>query len=201
MKAPIAPEAADELAEPRQARVEQRVAVTHGEGQEEARQRHHDRDGPPTPEEAEIGRQLDGVVSVEEPRREQTDQDPREHAVVDLRLLARLVDLTREHDRGHGLEHGLHHEVADHCGQCGGTVRLLGETDGHTDGEEQGQIAEDRVPGSAHRLEEGSDDGRLDPAEQIVLTQPEQDSCRRQYRDRQHEALAEALELSETGDA
>ena len=192
---------ADELAEARQPGVEQRVAVAHREGKEQARQRHRDRHEAPTAEEAEIRRQLDGVVPVEEPRGEQAHHDPGEHAVVDLRLLAGLVDLARQHDRRHGLEHGLHHQVADDRRQRGGPVRLLSEPDGHADGEEQGQVGEDGIAGCAHGVEERSDDRGLDPAEQVVLAQAQQDPRGGQHGDRQHEALAQSLQLGEARNA
>lgn len=80
------------------------TAVTHREGEEQARQGNRDRNEAPAPEEAEIRRQLDRVVTVVEPRGEQADQDSGEHAVVDLGLVTRLVDLARENDRRHRLE-------------------------------------------------------------------------------------------------
>ena len=112
------------------------------------------------------------MVPVEQPCREEADHDAREYAVVDLRLITGLVDLAREHDRRHGLEHRLHHEVADDRGQRRRTVGLLRESDGDADGEQEREVAEDRVARRAHRLEEGSDDGRLDAPEQIVLAEP-----------------------------
>ncbi len=193
--------AADELAEAGQPRVEDRIEVAHRERDEQARQRHHDRDEAPAAEESEVGRQLDGVVAVEQPRGDQADHDAGEHAVVDLGLVAGLVDLAGEHDRRHGLEHRLHHQVADDGGQRGRTVGLPGETDGDTDGEQQRQVGEQRVARGAHRLEERPDDRGLDPAQQVVLAQPEQDARRGQHRDRQHQALAEPLQLREAGNA
>ena len=43
--------------------------------------------------------------------------------------------------------------------------------------------------------------GSLDSAQQVGLTQAEQDSRRGQHRDRQHEALAQSLQLREAGNA
>ena len=154
---------------------------------------------PPPAEESEVGRQLDGVVLVEQPGGEQTDHDPREHAVVDLSLVTGLVDLAGENDRRHGLEHRLHHEVTHHGGQRGRAVGLPGESDGHADGEQQRQVGEYRVTCRTHRLKERPDDRRVDPAQQVGLTQPQQDARRGQYRDRQHEALAQPLQLREAG--
>ncbi len=141
------------------------------------------------------------MISVEQPRGEQADEDSGEHAVVDQGLVAVLVDLAGEHDRRHGLEDGLHHQVADDGGQRGGTVGLLGESDRDAHSEQQRKIVEDGAAGRAHRLEERPDDGSLDAAQQVGLTQPEQDSRRGQHRDRQHEALAQPLQLREAGNA
>ncbi len=187
----------DELAEPGQSSVEDRIEVAHREREEERRQRHHDRDEASAAEEAEIGRQFDGVVAVEEPGGEQADHDAREDLVVDLRLFAGLVDLAGENDRRHRLEHRLHHQVAHDGGQCCRTVRLFREADRDADCEKKGQVGEHRTAGSAHRLEEGADDRGLDPAQQVRLAQAEQDSRRGQHRNRQHEALAQALQLCE----
>jgi hypothetical protein len=99
------------------------------------------------------------------------------------------------------LNTALHHQVTDDGGQGGRTVGFLGESDGDTDGEEQREVVEQRATGGAHRLEERADDGCLDPAQQIVLAQSEQDAGGGQYRDRQHQALAEALQLCEAGDS
>ena len=99
--------AADEQRHERGPAIEDRIEVAHRERDEQACHRHHDRDEPPAAEESEVRRQLDGVVAVEQPRGDQADHDAREHAVVDLGLVAGLVDLAGEHDRRHGLEHRL----------------------------------------------------------------------------------------------
>ena len=190
--------AGDEPAEPGQARVEDRIEVAQRESQEQRRHRHHDRHEPPAAEEAEIRRQHNGVVAVEQPCGEQADDDPAEHLVVDLRLFTGLVELTGEHERRHRLEHRLHHQVSDGGRQRGRAVGLAGEADRDTDGEQQRQVVEQRPTGGAHRLEERPDHRCLDPAQQVVLAQPQQDARRREDGDRQHQALAEALQLRET---
>ena len=192
---------ADELAEARQPRVEDRVEVAHGERDEQAGQRHYDRDEASASEESEVGRQLDGVVAIEQPRSDQADHDSREHAVVDLGLVAGLVDLTGEHDRRHRLEHRLHHQVPHDGGQRCRTVRLFREPDGDADREKQRQVGEDRIAGGAHRLEEGPEYRSVNPAQQVGLAETEQDPRGGQHRDRQHEALAQALQLREAGDS
>ena len=138
------------------------------------------------------------MVPVEQPRGDQPDNDPTEHAVVDLSLFARLIEFALQNERGHGLEHRLHHQIADHRRQSGGTVGLAGKPDGHTHGEQQREVGEQGTAGRAHGLEERPDDRRLDPTQQVVLAEPQQDAGRRQHRDRQHEALAQPLKLGET---
>jgi hypothetical protein len=41
----------------------------------------------------------------------------------------------------------------------------------------------------------------VDSAEQVVLAETQQDSSRRQHCDRQHQALAEPLQLGEPGES
>ena len=167
----------DELAEACQARVEDRVEVAEREAGDQGGERHHDRHEAATSEEAEIGRQFDVVVLVEQPGREQADDDAREHAVVDHRLVARLVNHALEDDRRHGREHAVDDEVAGDRGQRGRPVGLLGEADGDAHGEQQGQVGEDGVARGAHGVEERADHRGVDPAEQVVLAEPEQDAC------------------------
>ncbi len=193
--------ATDELADRGQPGVEQRVEPTHAEADRQARQRDHDGDESAAAEEAEVRRQLDVVVAVEEPGGDQAEDDAAEDAVVDRRLLARHVGDPVEHDRGHRGEDRLHHEVASHRCQGGRPVGLASETDGHADREEQGEVGEDGAARGAHRLEERADDGGVDLAQQVGLAEPEQDAGRGKQSDRQHEALAESLQLREPRDA
>ncbi len=191
----------DELGDAGETHVEEGVEVAETEPDEERRQRDHDGHEPSAAEEAEVGRQLDRVVAVEEPRRHHSDDDAGEDAVVDHRLVTARGGLPCEHDRRHGLEDLRDDEVARHGRQGRRSVRLAGEADGHTDREQQRQVGEDRAAGSAHRVEEGADDRRVVLAEQVLLPEAKQDSCRRQQRDGEHQALAEALELGEARDA
>ena len=191
---------ADELAQAGQSGVEERIEVAHRERDHQNGQRHDDRHKSPPTEETEVRRQLDGVVPVEQPGGEESDDDAAQHAVVDLRLITGLVQDPVQHDRRHGLEHRLHHQVADDRRQCGGPVGLAGEPDGHTHGEQQGEVVEQCATGRAHGLEERADHRGLDPAQQVILAQAQQDARRREHSDRQHEALAEPLQLRETGD-
>ena len=191
---------ADELGDVGQPHVEEGVEVAQAEPDEERRERDHDGHEPAAAEEAEVGRQLDRVVAVEEPRRHDADDDAGEDAVVDHRLLTGRGGLAGEHDRRHRLEDLGDDEVARHCREGRRSVRLASEADGHTDREQQRQVREDRAAGRAHRVEEGADDRRVVLAEQVLLPEPEQDSGRGQQCDGEHQALAEALELAESGD-
>ena len=189
--------AADELTDRRQTGVEERVEVAEREAEEQARQRDHDRDEPAPAEEAEVGRQLDVVVAVEQPRGDQTDRDPGEDAVVDHRLSAGGVRCPVQHDGRHGGEDRVDDEVARHRGQGGGAVGLLGEPDGHTDREQQRQVGEDGAACGAHGIEEGADDKSVDLPQQVGLPESQQDAGGRQQCDGQHQALAESLQLGE----
>ena len=142
-------------------------------------------------EESEVVGQLGAVEPLPQNRGQQTHHDAGEHTVVDQRLVAVRVGLAFEDDRRHGLEHAVDDHVSDHGGQGGGTVGLLGPSDGDTHREDE------RQPGE-HCLAGCGDDGRggvhrLEPAEQVVLAEPQQDAGRGKYRDRQHQAAAEAL--------
>ena len=192
---------ADELADAGEAGVEDRVEVAQREAHDQGRHRHHDRDEPAAAEEAEIRGQLDRVVLVEQHRGDQADQDAGEHAVVDLGLRSGHVDDALQDHRRHGLEDGLDDQVARRGGESGRTVGLFGEADGHADREQQRQVGEDRPARGTHRLEERSDDRGLDAAQQVGLAQAQQDAGGGQQGDRQHQALAEALQLREAGDA
>ena len=192
--------AADELADRGQAGVEDRVEVAEDEAEEEAGEGDDDRHEAPAAEEAEVGRQLDRVVPVEEGRGDEADEDPAEDGVVDHRLPAARGLLPFEHERRHRLEDRLDDEVAGDGREGGRPVRLAGEADRDADGEEDRQVREDRAARRAHGLEEGADDRGVDLAEEVGLAEPEQDAGRRQQRDRQHQALAEPLELGEPGD-
>ena len=188
---------ADELPDLTQPAVEHRVEVAQRETQEQAGERDHDRHEPAAAEEAEVGRQLDRVVPIEQPGGHQSDGDPGEHAVVDHHLRPGRVDLTGQHHRRHRLEHCGDDQVARDGGKGGGSVSLLGEADRHAHGEQQRQVGEDRPAGRTHRLEERPDRRGFDLAQQVGLPEPQQDAGCGEQGDRQHEALAESLELGE----
>ena len=166
----------DKPAQAGQSGVEDRIEIAHRESDHQGGQRHRDRHETSTAEESEVRRQLDGVVPVKEPRGQQAHDDAAEHAVVDLGLSARAVDLTGEYERRHRLEHRLHHQVTNDRGQCGRAVGLAGKTNRHADSEQQRQVGEQRATGGAHRLEERADHRGLDPAEQVILAQSKENS-------------------------
>ena len=95
------------------------------------------------------------------------------------------------------VEHRVHHEVAHDGSQRSRPVGLAGEPDRDTDRKQQRQVGEQGTARGAHGHEERPDDRGVDPAQQVVLTQPEQDARRGQHGDRQHQALAESLQLRE----
>lgn len=158
------PGATDESTHSGQTGVEQRIQPGHAEGDQQHRQRDHDRYESATAEEAEVGRQLDLVVAVEQPRGHQPDHDATQDAVVD-----RLVPV--EHHRRHRLEDTVEHEVAGQSRQRGRAVGLLGEADGHADREQQTEVGVDRTACRAHRVEERADHRRVDAAEQVILSE------------------------------
>ena len=82
------------------------------------------------------------MVAVEQHGGDQSDDDAAENAVIDLRLFTRFIEYILEHERRHGFEDRLHHQVSDDSGQCGGPVGLAGESDRHTDGEQQREVVE-----------------------------------------------------------
>jgi len=101
-----------ERAHPGQPGVEDRIEVAEREAHDQAGQGRYDRYEASAPEESQIWGQLNVVVAVEQPRRDQTDGDAGEDAVVDDGLVACLVDHAAQHDRRHGLEDGINNQVA-----------------------------------------------------------------------------------------
>ena len=62
-------------------------------------------------------------------------------------------------------------------------------------------MGEDRTAGGAHRLEERAYHRDRDLTQQVGLPESQQDAGGRQECDRQHQALAQPLQLREAGDA
>jgi len=86
-------------------------------------------------------------------------------------------------------------QEADDGGQRRGPVALLGETEGNADGEEQGKVFKQGATGCADDLGDGGQ--RLEPAQQVVLAEAQEERSRWQGGDREHKAAAEALHVLE----
>ena len=86
---------------------------------------------------------------------------------------------------------GEEDDVADRAGERGDAV-VFRQPDGDADGEEQRQIAEDRVARRGHDLRDA-----LGQPREVRAADAEQDAGDRQHRDRQHHALADLLEERE----
>lgn len=103
---------------------------------------------------------------------------------------------------GEGGEHLLEDQVAGDGGQGRRTVRLLGEADRDTDGEQQRHVVENGPATGCHVAGELRDEGRERvAAEHVRVTEPDQQGGCRQHRDGQHEAAADALHDSHHGRA
>ena len=174
------------------------------DGDEHRDPRGDDGHEPPAAEERQVGRQLDPVVLLEQQRGDQADHDAAEHAVVDelldLPLPRLLQDVRRE-----GVGDSREDEVADDGREAGRPVGLAGEADRDADGEQQGQVGEQRVAGGG---QDGGD--RQEPlgvgaealvAEHVGLTQTQQQRSGGQRGDGEHERAADALQLGEARDA
>ena len=82
-------------------------------------------------------------------------------------------------------------DVADRAGERGDAV-VFRQADRDADGEEQRQIAEDRVARFRHDLRDAFGQPR-----EVGAADAEQNARDRQHRDRQHHALADLLEERE----
>ena len=141
-------------------------------------------------EEAEIGRQLDAEVAVEQRRRDGADDDSAEHAGVDGRhRLAGQHRHVQEH--GHGAERRRHDEVADDGGD-GGDAVILGEAEGDADGEDDRQIAKDGIATLGHHLRHD-----LGQEGEVGRADAEQKAGDGQHGYGQHQRLADLLQHSE----
>jgi hypothetical protein len=173
-------EAIDRITNGRPDKAEDRADEDHGE-------RGNDGDRALAREEAEVTGELDFVEAIECPRRDQPHDNSAEHAGLDRRDThnARGFDAAQLGADAHRREED---DVADRPGECGDTV-VFGQSDGYTDGKEQGQVREDRVTRGGHHL--GDDLGQ--PCE-VGAAHAEQDARHGEHRDRQHHALADLLE-------
>ncbi len=120
-------------------------------------------------EEREILGQLDVLVPVVQHPRDDPGDDPRQHAHIEL-----VVDV---------LHHRDFDEVADRARQRRDAVVVLREADCDADREQQRQVVEDRAAGVGDHLD----------VEHVGLSEPQQQPCDRQHRDRQHQRATEPL--------
>ena len=80
-------------------------------------------------------------------------------------LLAEGLGLAHDNG-GHDPGHCSIDEVAEQAGHPGGAVSLLGEADGHADGEDEGQIVEDRPAGCGEDVCDWLEPGKV-PGEPV----------------------------------
>ena len=94
-------------------------------------------------------------------------------------------------------------EIADEGGQCGGAVGLLGVTDGHAEGEDEGQVVEDRATGASEYVSDwlhpGCVLGHAVRAQHVGRSESHEQGRDRQGCDGQHEGASDALHLGEPG--
>ena len=182
----------DGVAHPLESAVEEWVHERHDHGDDETGDRRHDRHQTTAAEEAEIVRQLLAIETLPENCREQSDDDACQHAVVDHGRVTVGIDLSVEHDRRHCREDAVHHHVADHRCERRRTIGLLGPADGDTDREDEGKPGENRLTGGGDDRSSGLQ--CAESPQQVVLTEPQENSGGRQNSDRQHEAATEPLQ-------
>ena len=179
--------------------VEDRVDEAHDHSDEHRGDRGDDRNEAATAEETEVGRKFDPVVALIEKRGDDTDDDAAEHSVVDDVLTLTIV---RAEDRSQRGEDAVEDHIADDGSQCRGTVGLLGEADGDTDGEDQRQIVKQSGAGGGedrrYRQQPIRELAETIGTEHVRLSEPHQQGRGRQHRDREHERTADALKLRES---
>ena len=141
-------------------------------------------------EKAEIGRELYFVEAIESPGGDQPDDDAAEDAGLDRRNAHDRLHLDAPQFRADA-HRGEKDDVTGGAGQRGDAV-VFGQADGDADGEEQRQIAEDRVARFRHDERDA-----LGQPREVRAADAEQDAGDRQHRDRQHHALADLLEERE----
>ncbi len=103
----------------------------------------------------------------------------------------------------HGSGHAVEDEIADQGGERGGAVGLTGEADRHAHGEQQREMVEEGAAGGGHDPGHGQQPGQGAAqavlAEQVVLTEPEEQAGRGEHRDGHHQGTADPLQHRERG--
>ena len=105
----------------------------------------------------------------------------------------------------HGGDAGVHHQEGDGSGQGGHFLLLAGHTDGHADGEDQGQVIKDHAAALAQNGENKvRDRAGTHQAQQVIggqgrlvgkrASQAQQQSCHRQDGDGEHKGSAHPLQ-------
>jgi hypothetical protein len=140
-----------------------------------------DGDEPFAAEESQPLGKLDGVEALIEISGQQSAQDAGKHPHIGRLLEA----INAGADVGQDLRQ---HPVTDRPGQAG-RPNVGGEADGHTDGEQQGQVAEDHPT----RIRQPWD------VQQVRLPEPQQDPRRREHGDRQHQRTTDPLQGGKHG--
>ncbi len=107
---------------------------------------------PPPTKECEVLRQLNVLEAVIQRAGHQAAGDPGEHAHVDGRV--------------HDLERGDHHQITNRTGQARRAVVVAGKAHGDADGEDQGEVGENRLPRIVHHRD----------AKQVGVAQAQQEA-------------------------
>ena len=121
----------------------------------------------------------------------------RVQAVEALELLRLQGPGLAHDDGGHDPGHAPVDQVAEERRHAGGAVGLPGEADGDADGEDEREVVEDGAAGGGHDVGHGLHPGEVLGqalgAEHVLLAQADEQTGRRQRRDRQHERAPEPL--------
>ena len=111
-------------------------------------------------------------------------------------LLAQGRGLAHD-DGGHGPGDGAVDEEAEQRGHPGGAIGLLGESHGDANGEDEGQVIEDRPTGRTEDVCDGLQPGRLrgEPLgpQHVRLPQTQQQTRCRERGDGQHQGSPQTL--------
>ena len=164
----------------------------------------HDSDGALAGEEGQHVRQLGALELVVAGGADDAGEDAGER-VGDLGE-RNGVDRISDHTRGDGA-HGAggqqrgHHQPGNQTGQAGGTVVLLGQADGHADGEQKRHIVNQRRAGlheeeAEHIRKALGRTGRAHDGGSQRITDAHQNAADRQTGNRQHQRAAQFLQFT-----
>jgi hypothetical protein len=195
-------------AEVAQALADGRPDEAEDDGEDERGERGDDRHEATAAEERQPGRQLDAVVLLPQEGGDDADQDAAQHPGRVGRGEVERVDPLAVHEQAlrhlrvrggvgrrveeHQVGDAVPDEVTDNGGEGRRAVRLPGEADRHTDGEQQRQRVEERTAGAADDLGDLVERRVVRTAEEVVLAEAQQDGRGGQRRDREHKRTADA---------